>query len=207
MPSVHWGIYYVAVQPYMRNNQMWSCPSSSGFYSIRNCFYEGDRSGCDNHVIETLRIGIATNGDVFGGSAGGWGPTRFLATMDAPAETIMLIENDVIQPASGPPPPPPKIVWTAQFVYSACLDPPEAMWNSRWGVSPSNANGRLGAKHQGGANFAYLDGHVRWLKQPPRDCVAHVGHPAVRGLMIPEVGIKGGECRFGSEKWCQENLR
>src|SRR5437870_6994180 len=127
MPSVHWGAYYYAVQPYMRNNQMWSCPSSSGFYSIRNCFYEGDRSGCDNHVIETLRIGIATNGDVFGGSAGGWGPTRFLATMDAPAETIMLIENDVIQPASGPPPPPPKILWTAQFVYSACLDPPEAM--------------------------------------------------------------------------------
>src|SRR5881392_2285 len=24
MPSVHWGAYYVAVQPYMRNNQVWS---------------------------------------------------------------------------------------------------------------------------------------------------------------------------------------
>src|SRR5439155_11989402 len=103
-----------------------------------------------------------------------------------PAETIMLVENDVIQPASGPPPPPSsKPIYGAYFVYSACLDARNAMWNPRWGVLPNNPNGALGAKHQGGANFAYLDGHVRWLRQPPRDCAAHVGHPAVRGLTIP----------------------
>ena len=107
----------------------------------------------------------------------------------------------------APEPAPPKIVWTGQFVYSACLDAPEAMWNSRYGVSPSNANGRLGAKHTGGANFAYLDGHVRWLKQPPRDCAAHVGQPAVKGRLIPETGAKVGDCRLGGEAWCRENLR
>jgi prepilin-type processing-associated H-X9-DG protein len=119
----------------------------------------------------------------------------------------MLIENDVMQPASGAPPAPPKVAWTAQFVYSACLDARQAMWHSRWKVSPSLAEGRLGAKHQGGANFAYMDGHVRWLKQPPRDCAAHVGHSAVRGRLIPEVGVKGGECRLGSDAWCRDNLR
>jgi prepilin-type N-terminal cleavage/methylation domain-containing protein/prepilin-type processing-associated H-X9-DG protein len=207
MPSVHWGAYFVAVQPYMRNDQVWSCPSVSGFYSIRNCFFEGDRAGCENRVLATLRIGIATNGDAFGGSGGGWGPTRSVAGIEAPAETIMLIENDVMEPASGAPPPPPKIAWTAQFVYSACLDSRQAMWNSRWGASPSSPQGRLGAKHQKGANFAYLDGHVRWLKQPPRDCAAHVGHAAVQGRLIPEVGAKGGECRLGAEAWCRDNLR
>jgi prepilin-type processing-associated H-X9-DG protein len=116
----------------------------------------------------------------------------------------MLIENDVLQPAGGTPPPPP--AFTAQFVYSACLDARQAMWNSRWKVSPSIAEGRLGAKHQGGANFAYLDGHTRWLKQPPQDCAAHVGHPAVRGRLIPETGAKGGECRLGATTWCQQNL-
>jgi prepilin-type N-terminal cleavage/methylation domain-containing protein/prepilin-type processing-associated H-X9-DG protein len=208
MPSVHWGAYHVAVQPYMRNSQVWSCPSASGFYSIRNCFFERDASGCDRRVLANLLVGIATNGDAFGGSGGGWGPTRSTASFETPAELVMLVENDVLVPSSGAPPPTSKILFDAQFVYSACLDSRQATWFSRWGASPAYAQGRLGAKHQGGANFAYMDGHVRWLKQPPRNCEAHVGHSAVKGRVIPDSGATGAECRLTSAtSWCVANLQ
>jgi prepilin-type N-terminal cleavage/methylation domain-containing protein/prepilin-type processing-associated H-X9-DG protein len=207
MPSVHWGAYYVAVQPYMRNSQVWSCPSASGFYSIRNCFFERDAAGCDRRILANLLVGIATNGDAFGGSGGGWGPTRSTASFEAPAEMIMLVENDVLVRGGGEPPPTSKALFDSQFVYSACLDSRQAMWHTRWGASTAHAMGRLGAKHQGGANFAYMDGHVRWLKQPPRNCEAHVGHSAVKGRVIPDVGATGAECRLTSAtSWCVANL-
>src|SRR3712207_8224824 len=29
---------------------------------------------------------------------------------------------------------------------------------------------RLGAKHSKGGHFTYVDGHVKWAKEPPSDC-------------------------------------
>ena len=45
-PSNHWGIYLILVQPYMRNWEMWRCPSYSGVYTVRICFWVNNASGC-----------------------------------------------------------------------------------------------------------------------------------------------------------------
>ena len=51
-PSNHWGIYLILVQPYMRNWEMWRCPSYSGVYTVRICFWVNNASGCSNIPVE-----------------------------------------------------------------------------------------------------------------------------------------------------------
>ena len=95
------------------------------------------------------------------------------------------------------------------MAFSPCNDIRMAMWNDRWGVSPSNSTGRLGPKHANGANFAFADGHVKWYKALPNTCYTWVPHPAVRDRVIPAGNNPpDGACRPAgqSNQWCYDNI-
>jgi prepilin-type N-terminal cleavage/methylation domain-containing protein/prepilin-type processing-associated H-X9-DG protein len=213
-PSVHWGIYLVTVQPYIKNTQTWACPSASGIYTVRPCFWDNSpplASNCNtnvNRMVEYVVTGIAANSDVFGG----WDNRlpRSLASIDTPASVIMLADNDVAAQASTAPPRTSiGLVQNAQMAFSACQDARHVMWNTRWNVPPANGTGRLGAKHNEGANVAYADGHVKWLKTPPRTCSSWTPHSAVQNLIIPDgPNPPAGACRPPGQGtgWCTTNI-
>jgi len=222
-PSVHWGIYLVLVQPYIRNRATWQCPSRSGIYTVRPCFWwnwpqtqPGPTGGAAcasdvNNMLEYVITGIAANADLLGG----WDnrTPRAMATIDAPAEVVMLADNDVAVAAGGEAPPPRSIglVQNAQMAFSACQDARHVMWHPRWGVTPlANTVGRLGPKHNAGANFAYADGHVKWNKTLPRTCGVWTPHPAVAFQVIPNNdNPPAGACRPPGQGtgWCTANLQ
>jgi len=218
-PSAHWGIYLVLVQPYMRNTQTWACPSGAGIYTVRPCFWFNDpanppgspsRGGCTGvaNMLQYVVTGIAANSDVFGG----WDnrTPRALATIDSPADAIMLMDNDVSRRATTAPPTGTRGTPSdAQMAFSACQDARHVMWHTRWNVQPpASTAGRLGPKHASGANTAFTDGHVKWLKSPPRTCSSWTPHPAVAGRIIPPGNnVAAGACRpSGSVLWCRDNL-
>ena len=191
-PSNHWCIYFLAVQPYMRNDQMWICPSYSGNYPVRGEFW-----GLGSGVIADMKTGWLANSDVFGG----WGNSvpKMISVIQQPASTVMLAENDNWPPrenaASGQ--------QTAQGLASPCRNALHAVYNTRWetetGAAPVHSSGRLGGHHMAGANFVYADGHAKWLKEPPLDCSAWVP-PMPPGSSVLYVGV----CRPSGqgEGWC-----
>jgi hypothetical protein len=100
---------------------------------------------------------------------GGWGmPQRSSMVVTEPASTVLMADNDNWTPADG------RVDdWTGQIAASAWTDAKMVReWNSRWKSEPSLNEGRLGSKHNGGANFILVNGHVRWLRTPPTDCAA-----------------------------------
>jgi prepilin-type N-terminal cleavage/methylation domain-containing protein/prepilin-type processing-associated H-X9-DG protein len=217
-PSVHWGIYLVTVQPYMKNEQVWACPSAAGIYTVRPCYFENwpswnglpGRSDCSTRIVQYIVTGIAANSDVFGG----WDnrPPRAIALLDRPAETIILADNDVsVRATTAPPIGSIGLPQNAQIAFSACQDARHVAWNARWsGAAPNSSAGRLGAKHSGAGNFAYADGHVKWNKALPRNCSAWTPHSALENLVIPNVNNPpAGACRppGQSTTWCDANIR
>jgi prepilin-type processing-associated H-X9-DG protein len=169
-PSNHWGIYFVLVQPYMKNELLWSCPSFSGVYTVRPCFWMNNAGGCDQIELKRVITGWASNSDVFGGWDN-W-PPKSMARVTAPADVVMLAENDNNPPREGAINDPPNTrPQTAQMAFTACRTPAHVFFNSRWtNASPLNGNGRLGAHHKDGLNLVYADGHAKWKKEPPDDC-------------------------------------
>jgi prepilin-type N-terminal cleavage/methylation domain-containing protein/prepilin-type processing-associated H-X9-DG protein len=216
-PSVHWGIYLVTVQPYIRNVQTWACPSSAGLYTVRPCFWWNfpahppgtptGGSGCQNVPLQYVLVGLAANSDLFGG----WDnrSPRALAGIDAPADVIMLADNDVATPRSSSPVGLTGTPSEAQMAFSACQDARHAMYHTRWNVQPpANTAGRLGAKHAQGFNAAYADGHVKFNKTPPRTCSTWVPHAGAAGRIIPAGNAPpANACRPStSVNWCRDNL-
>jgi len=191
-PSNHYCIYYLAVQPYMRNDQMWICPSYSGNYPVRGEFW-----GLGLAVIADMKTGWLANSDVFGG----WGNSmpKKISVIRQPANTVMMAENDNWPPrenaASGQ--------QTAQGAVSPCRTALHAVYNARWatetGAAPVHSSGRIGGHHMAGANFIYADGHAKWLKEPPLDCSAWVA-PLPPGMSV----LTAGSCRPAGQGtgWC-----
>lgn len=190
-PSSHWGIFYVLVKPYSKQKQLWRCPSRSGVFTVRPCFWTGDGGNCGSTELERVVTGWAVNSDV----TGGWDntPPRSLAGADTPADQILLAENDVAPPGEAALNQAPNTFpWTGQIDLSPSRTAEMAQFSSRWTtVQPRHAFGRLAPHHADGLNLVYADGHVRWLKQPPTDCAAWV--PGVpKGARST---TQGGFCR------------
>ncbi len=186
-PSNHWGIYYVTVQPYMKNGQVWRCPSYSGVYTVRPCFWWGQQGGaCTGVEVTRVVTGWLSNSDVMGG----WdnSPPKPLANVGEPASTVELAENDNYGGREGAiNEPPGSLPQTAQMAVSPCRRAQHATFHPRWNVSragvwptgANNLNSRLGAHHFGGLQIVYADGHAKFNKVPPADCHAWVpGMPA-----------------------------
>jgi prepilin-type processing-associated H-X9-DG protein len=159
-------------------------------------------------MLAYIVTGVAVNSDVFGG----WNnrPPRHLSVVENPAETIMMGDNDVLARAtSAPPLGSIGLVLLAHMDFSPCQDARFVTWHTRWGVAPSSSSGRLGAKHHEGGNFAYVDGHVKWLKTLPRNCSTWLPHPAVKDLVIPNGDEPpAAACRPPGQgvNWCTQNI-
>ena len=61
-PTIHSGAYFVLIQPYVKNREVWKCPSGSGKYTVSNQGIDGRNTAWG--VVDT---GISANGDVMGG--------------------------------------------------------------------------------------------------------------------------------------------
>lgn len=191
-PSAHWGIYLVLVQPYAKNREIWRCPSHSGVYTVRPCFWMGQVGGsCTGIELERVITGWALNADI----TGGWDNSRprILASSDEPASQVMMAETDVAPPGIGAINNPPNTrPQTAQMAVSPCRTALHAVYHTRWTrAAPRSNTGRIGAHHVDGADFVFADGHVKWLKTTPIDCASWVpGMPKNTRRTI-----QGGSCR------------
>jgi prepilin-type N-terminal cleavage/methylation domain-containing protein len=169
-PSNHWGIYFVLVQPYMKNELLWRCPSFSGVYTVRPCFWMNNAGGCEGIELARVKTGWLSNSDLFGG----WdnAPPKGIARVIAPSDTVMLAENDNFPPREDAVNNPPgSLPQTAQIPVTACRVPEHVFFNSRWtNASPLSPGGRLGAHHNNGFNLVLADGRTKWKKEPPDDC-------------------------------------
>lgn len=165
-PKTQSGAILITIRPYTKNKDIWKCASRSGQYRVSDIAVGGT-----NAILEVAVVGIMWNSDLFGGF-GGSSP-RSIAEAQEPADTVMFIDNDV----SAPPctslnvTDPACAATTAQLGLTACRDARHVRgWNTRWGVQPMHIRSRIGAKHAGGGNFTFADGHVKWFKSPPSDC-------------------------------------
>jgi prepilin-type N-terminal cleavage/methylation domain-containing protein/prepilin-type processing-associated H-X9-DG protein len=217
-PSNHWGIYLILVQPYMRNLEMWRCPSYSGVYTVRICFWVNNAAGCSNIPVQPPPLGRVVTGWLSNSDVmGGWDnwPPKPITRVQEPAATVMMAENDNWPPReSALYDPPTSLPWNGQMANSACRWAWHAMFHTRWNVDPRHGSGRIGAHHMDGLNFVFADGHAKWQKAPPFDCAAWV--PALsRGQMDirkqtaigagcnPTNTSGGGTSTAGT--WCGQN--
>ena len=129
-------------QPYIKNKSLLFCPSAS---SPGN-----DYTNSAKHDYEwTGSLNYATNCRL----AGKYGATAKLAVLSYPASTILLSENG------------------EQSSEGACR-----IETDEWGWTGSQTNSMVAqstdfpnqkpaqlARHKGGANYAYCDGHAKWI--------------------------------------------
>ncbi len=160
-PSNHYAIYYLAVQPYIKNVDVWRCPSGSGNYPVRGEFW-----GLGTGVIANMKTGWAANSDVMGG----WGNTipKALFMIRWPTDMVLMADADCWSPYEN------TTSQTVQGAFSACRDVNHVFFNSRWGIEPMRGGGRIGPKHNDGANYIFADYHVKFLRKPPEDCANYM---------------------------------
>jgi len=193
-PSNHYCIYYLALQPYLRNTEVWRCPTATGNYPVR-----GEWWGLGTAIIANMKTGWAANSDIMGG----WGNTgtKSVTMVQWPAETVLMADADVWgarDTVTGS--------QTVQGAFSACRDARHALFNSRWGVSPMSAAGRVGPKHQDGANYIFVDSHVKWLKTPPADCAFYMTNMPRGVLSVLSPSTAGcNPTNTANNAWCNTN--
>ena len=206
-PTIDFNRYLILTQPYIKSEQVFACPSATGWYRIvaaANLY--------NPPVDKWVRNGWAANGDVFGGFnqtsaaevALGAGPKSSTIVRE-PSNTVLLAESDV-DPAFAEQATP--TVNSAQAAFSACLSTQHVWYNQRWKISPNGTwptagapgfgNGRLGAHHVGGMNLVWADGHAKWTKNPPEDCHSYISR-------MPLASEPGG--RRVSAAWTNANCR
>ena len=215
-PSSHWGIYFVLIQPYTKNEQLWQCPSHSGVYTVRPCFWWGAVGGaCTGVEVKRVITGWVNNADLFGG----WDNSlpKSIVKADEPAGTVMMAEAHVYddrEAAMNRTPGTP--VQTAQMSVSPCRTRAHVWYNRKWNVSPRNrwptgngtndSDNRLGAHHNLGMNMVYADSHAKFGKNPPEDCRAWVPSLLPGQKLVKQAA--SGNCRPTPDPgvaWCVNN--
>jgi len=162
-PSVDSGVLTQNVQPYLKNLNVFVCPSGSGVYAVSNRAMVGNAGATST----TTRNSYVANADIMGG----WNNTPGLpiSLVVAPADTVMLADADAIP--SNNTPNSTQVAVTTNTNNNGSGKKLVYFNNARFPNSkPIDAAGRLGGRHQDGAIFSFADGHTKWLKQPPDNC-------------------------------------
>jgi prepilin-type N-terminal cleavage/methylation domain-containing protein/prepilin-type processing-associated H-X9-DG protein len=170
-----------AIFPYVKNAQVYSCPSDARGVTVQDAF--GGWFAFDNTLIGfpqamlTAKISYGTSEPLTSQTG-----LNALARMDKPAETFLI--GDMATPLSGwggyddwvaaenanaPANDPRRQEIIQRMAYPsgpACLRPvtDDLYWNQTMHISdvPPNKDGC--ARHQGGDNIGFADGHVKYRK-------------------------------------------
>lgn len=121
------------LQPYVKNDQVMSCPSALVKWTPTT-------SGNSNYVLNNVYYNDNTRGHIF--ERGAPGPCTLAAIEDVTGTIATGDGDDGFQAATNP------------TGLNTALDPPQ--WET--------GQGDYVARHNGGYNFVFLDGHVKWLQ-------------------------------------------
>lgn len=153
--------WHTLIQPYMKNEQVFICPSS-GFqrFHFRNMGYGY------NHQY------LARSAD-----RGGSGSGTIEAAISYPAETIAFADSNGTGGWSRSPQGWSDVDNTCNRLgnHGYTIDPPILPPGSKWGTSctvsdpqpryPGAGHTRIATRHNEGANIAFCDGHAKWMRR------------------------------------------
>jgi len=156
------------IQPYVKNVQVFVCPSDP--YPVP------PMSTKKANYIQVPRFSYITNYNVI--PAHDWAPPS-LATLDAPAATIMLSERRPLFDKNHNPmsswkgvsafnpdqPEGPYVLCTYNDYLSslAAATNPDGSWTDNKNLDVQIYR-VMGERHRGGANFIFADGHSKWYR-------------------------------------------
>lgn len=152
--------WHTLLVSYVKNQQIYVCPSSASQYHFRNMGYGY------NHQYLARSI-----------SRGGNGSGASDAQIEYPADTIAIADSWGTGGWSQAPQP-----WSSTandcdryMNHGYTVDPPLLPAGSNWGTScsvsnpltgyPGAGHTRISTRHNGGANIAFCDGHAKWMRR------------------------------------------
>lgn len=168
-PSSHFAAYMYLILPYTRSPYIWRCPSNgTGYYYVQYDHIDRRRAGQIVKIPEfpdgRWPNSYIVNDDVVKGTfdreeRGNIDEVQF------PADTPMFTESEYAQRSEAD---------NTEHRVSPVVDPttlgatPGNLFSSSWcrHVNPRSV-AKLHPWHNGGANFAYADGHAKWHKEVP----------------------------------------
>jgi len=156
--SVRW---HTILQPYVKNEQVFVCPSSAySRFHFRNMGYGY------NHQY------LARSAD-----RGGSGAGAHETSIEFPAETIAIADSWGTGGWSKAPQAWSDAVNECDRLgnHGYTIDPPLLPAGSKWATSctvsnplpgyPGAGHTRIATRHNGGANVAFCDGHAKWMRR------------------------------------------
>ena len=166
-PDAPWGIWQnnhqmwdKIIQPYVKNTQVWACPSRyrHGNDETNPGKSDSDWTGASNYAMNGRLNGRDDgHGNWCVPSGDGSGPCQgaAVAAINYPASTILLAETGANGSTGASGADNTEWGWAGDHATRLVHDNIDDGGNSHAPL----------ARHSGGANYAYNDGHVKWSKR------------------------------------------